>query len=116
MKFDYTEITQHWRGYDNVILMEIFGGGVINVELCNSGKEKIAFIHGLYVCEECRNKGLASELLNGAELIARGNGYNEVYLDWKESECHRWVLEWYLRKGYEKSISDKGNIRLKKEL
>ena len=29
MDFNYTEITQHWSTYDNAILMEIFGGGVV---------------------------------------------------------------------------------------
>lgn len=116
MDFNYTEITQHWSTYDNAILMEIFGGGVVNVELHNNKKGKMAFIYGLYVCEGCRKDGLATELLKMAELIARRNGHDEVYLDWKESESPNWVLEWYLRNGYEKSSSGKGYFRLRKRL
>ena len=76
----------------------------------------MAFIYGLYVCEGCRKDGLATELLKMAELIARRNGHDEVYLDWKESESPNWVLEWYLRNGYEKSSSGKGYFRLRKRL
>lgn len=112
----YVISIQHWSTYDNVIVVESRGKGSVNIELCNNGNGKIAFIYNLYVCEECRSQGIATTLLKKAEMVAKSKGYDEVCLDWKESVSPNWVLEWYLRNGYEKSSSGKECFRLRKGL
>lgn len=112
----YIIIIQHWSTYDNVIVVESEGKGSVNIEIYNNGNGKIAFIYNLYVCQECRSQGIATVLLEKAEAIAKSKGYEEVYLDWKESVSPNWVLEWYLRNGYEKSSFGKECFRLRKRL
>ena len=60
-----------------------------------------ACIHNLWVVDEFRKGGTASELMYAAEGLARSAGVDAVYLEWDSRDTPRWVLEWYRRRGYD---------------
>ena len=57
-------------------------------------------IYGLWVIEKYRENGIARQLLDKAEEIARSLGCEDVCLVW-ENTTPKWVFEWYMKKGYE---------------
>ena len=57
-------------------------------------------IYGLWVIEKYRKNGIARQLLDKAEEIARSLGCEDVCLVW-ENTTPKWVFEWYMKKGYE---------------
>jgi hypothetical protein len=50
---------------------------------------------------------LATRLINLAEVIAKKNGHKSVFLEWEAKNSERWVLDWYLRRGYEEREFDR---------
>lgn len=77
-----------------------------------------AFIFNLWTSPECRCQGHATKMLSIAEQAAAWHGHSAVFLDWKLKDTPTEILDWYLRKGYERvGFNSKGDyFRLKKEL
>ncbi len=107
---------QVWYDYTKYLIVNEYCA--VQLELCN--KEQwyggSAFIYGLYVCPLYRGKKHAEILLDQAEFCAKRDGYKAVFLEWEKKTTPEWVLEWYLRLGYEKVKSTTGGCILKKEL
>lgn len=70
-----------------------------------------AFIHGLWVDEIFRRRGLASKVLSQVERIAKRAGHNSVFLQWF-ADTPEYVLEWYKRRGYSIKEEEDGNYAL----
>lgn len=75
-----------------------------------------AFIHNLWVQPYCRKEGKAKELLDKAETIAHNRGVSAVYLEWEVADTPRWMLDHYIRRGYEELEFGDGYALLKKSL
>lgn len=59
-----------------------------------------AYIYALWVNPDFRESKVAAKLLEVAEQAALAKE-NSVYLKWCANEAAPWVLEWYLRRGYD---------------
>lgn len=106
---------QHWNNKDIILLMYKDGSASAQMhlypEVQNFGGT--AWIWDLWVEESSRRKGVARELLNRLERLAKSNGHRSVFLEWEKVNTERWVLDWYLRRGYEvKEFGDRGRWRL----
>ena len=72
------------------------------------------YIYGLWVVEEYRKTGIAGQLLDKAEEIARSLGCEDVCLEW-ENTTPKWVFDWYIKKGYEElELSCSGSLLIKR--
>lgn len=75
-----------------------------------------AIIFSLKVEERYRKQGMATSLLRKAEQIAKSEGHTAVYLRWESSQSQSWVLDWYVRKGYEIMEGSEDHSLLRKNL
>ncbi len=65
------------------------------------GEYKVqAYFGALWVEPEYRRKGLARKLLHKAEEIARAEGMEFVFLEWRKACTLREIARWYEREGY----------------
>lgn len=65
-----------------------------------------AFIHGFWVYERARNKGLGTCLLDSVEKLCENLNCKTVGLRCGDRESEPWVLEWYKRRGYEEKFQE----------
>lgn len=92
--------------------------GSVQLEL-HEEKQKFggkAYIYALWVEPQHRRNGHGRKLLKRAEEIATQQGYDAVYLDWCELDTERYVLDWYMRNGYDDVAFGRYNVLLKKTL
>lgn len=75
-----------------------------------------AYICKLWVEPEYRRKGLAKALLDTAEELARREGMEAVFLEWYEPDTPRWMLDYYMERGYGEVAFSRGDALLKKVL
>ena len=81
------------------------------------GDERIkAYIWALYVEPSSRKKGIATELLRKAEEIAKAQGEPFVWLEWDKADSEQFVLDWYMRQGYDKVTFETFSVLLRKAL
>lgn len=59
-----------------------------------------AYIGALWVEEPYRKKGLARKLLRKAEEIAKAEGMDAVFLEWRKVCTLKEIAQWYEREGY----------------
>lgn len=82
-----------------------------------SGDEDVrAYICKLWVEPKYRRKGLAKVLLDTAEELARREGMEAVSLEWYEPDTPRWMLDYYMERGYDEVAFCRGYALLKKVL
>ncbi len=107
---------QVWYDYTKYLIVDDYGA--VQLELCNEEQwyGGSAFIYGLYVCPPYRRNRHADALLNQAEFCAKRKGYQAVFLEWEKKTTPEWVLDWYLRLGYEIVKSSNRGCILKKGL
>lgn len=93
-------------------------GGSVQLEVYDKPCEDNvqAYICKLWVDEEYRRKGIATALLNTAEELARRENMTAVYLDWNGRETPRWMLDYYMERGYGEVAFSRGDALLKKVL
>lgn len=77
-------------------------GGSVQLDIYQEHQDDniYAYIHHLYVDEDCRRKGIAKELLDAAENLAKQKGKDAVYLDYVEEYTPQWMYDYYIRRGY----------------
>ena len=98
------------------------GRGLVLIDLIkNDNWEYIggdALIWNLCVSADFRRKGIGRGLLECAEMVGRSKGVKRSYLEWSGKDSERWVLDWYVRKGYHivNGHADIGHCKLCKEL
>ena len=77
--------------------------------------DKKAFIWGLNVPQNSRNKGLGTLLLKYAEECVKQRNINKVEIEW-EISSPLWVYDWYIRNGYKEIDFGEGYSKLRKTL
>jgi ribosomal protein S18 acetylase RimI-like enzyme len=94
---------QHWNNKDIVIILG--DGGLAAAQMMLYKEEQnfggTAWIWDLWVSPFDREKGLARQMLTNLEYLAKREGHKSVHLEWEAKNTERWVLDWYLRQGYE---------------
>lgn len=114
--------TQHWPGFDRVIISDTEMRASVQIEFYNEPCEDgtTAYLYALWVNKDWRDSGYATRLMEEAERIAKERGHKEIVLDYSTWEAPQWVKSWYERRGYEEwrfKSSERGTIYyLKKKL
>ena len=113
----FTIHRQEWHTLTRYILS--CEEGTITLELYKEpqGHDKVqAYICNLWVKEPYRKQGIAAQLLNKIEEIAREDGHKEVWLQWDRRDTENFVRKWYERQGYAKKAFGNNILLMKKEL
>lgn len=71
-----------------------------------------ALIYALYVDSGCRERGVATKLLQSAERQAKLNGVQTIGIEFDKDESESFVLKWYLKNGY-KPFDKESNLLIK---
>ena len=75
-----------------------------------------ALIWNLCVHKDYRGERYGRQMLAEAELRAKQYGAKVAYLEWDGRDSEKWVLDWYMRSGYEEVEFWRDYELLKKEL
>lgn len=75
-----------------------------------------ALFWSLWVDEEYRRKGYATELLALAEDLARKEGHKKISLEWSEEEAGMFVHDFYTRRGFGERMFGRGTALMEKNL
>lgn len=67
---------------------------------CTIWLDEFLTICDLYVNERDRRQGLATRMLEKCEELVKAEGYQGV---WLYADDDSWLIEWYRRKGYERT-------------
>lgn len=95
---------QDWKDWTQVLIVDV--DNYDSVKLCiptddNMTNVADACIYDLYVCDEYRRHGTATRLLKIAEEQAKTRGLKTVELKCNKNKAEKFVLEFYLKQGYE---------------
>lgn len=88
--------SNHWFWGDSEYIIYGHGEGIIHMQIQDDYADT-AVLSGLSVIPAYRNNGLATKLLEFAEMEASKRGCKHVNLG---TEKNTWLVEWYKRKGY----------------
>ena len=109
---------QNWETYKRAIVVS--DEGSVFVDLYKQPIYDISdlvkcIIWGLFVEEPFRNNGVAKQLMQYAENIIKQSGESLVAVIY-ENTAPLWVLEWYIKSGYEfrQRLSDTDALLIKK--
>ena len=75
-----------------------------------------AYFGALWVEPAYRRKGIARRVLHTAEELAKANGQDAVWLEWRESDTPVEIAQWYEREGYDAKEFGRGYALYKKNL
>ena len=92
--------------------------GIIEVRLFR-GKSKYkdeAYLWNLFVDKNHRHKGYGHALLSDALDLAMLNNCKIAMLEWDKCDSKQWVLDWYVRHGFEEKEFSEGYTRLEKDM
>ena len=108
---------QIWKDEIRILITdeENHGSVQISIPLYDSkisGKAD-ALIYSLYVDSGCRERGVATKLLQLAEQQAKLNGVKVIGIEFDKEESESFVLDWYFRSGY-KPVSKRSKLLIKK--
>ena len=93
---------QDWGEYNLNLIIHKYGSVFLNVyDEVQDWLGGDACIWNLWVFPDEMRKGIGKSLLEEAERVAQASGCKSVVLEWNETVSPRWVLEWYMRCGYE---------------
>lgn len=109
---------QEWHGKTRYIII-IEGVATVQLELYKEPQEPdgvTAFICCLWVNEDERKYGHGKRIMDRAEEIVAKEGHKRVHLEWCSLDTPKWVLEWYLRRGYQEREFGPTSSLLMKEL
>ncbi len=110
-----------WEGRDNIVISLFRNDGVqcgiIEVAIYKGGEhDGEALLWNLHVTKECRGKGFGKFLLNEAYEEACHHHCHIAALEWSLKDSPHWVLQWYIRQGYEEKEFGDGYALLKKKI
>lgn len=115
--FVLTVHKQEWHYCTRYLIFGKQGSVMLDIIKPNAIRRNYtALIWGLWVTEEARQFGLATELLSKAEEISASLNQKEVALEWDRRDTPKWVLHWYNRRGYSERYSNECSIMLFKKL
>lgn len=91
--------------------------GVVEVSVFKEGEQKgEAYIWNLHVRESMRGKGYGRQLLEKAIEVAFDAGCTKATLEWDIKDSPQWVLDWYVRNGFEEKEFGRGYAHMEKTL
>lgn len=98
---------QHWLDLDLIILMEESGRGSLQIELYHEPLEdgSEAYLRALWVNTSSRERGLATALMQRAEILAIANGCQSLDVAYLNSENALWTRNWFKRIGFKEFAS-----------
>lgn len=109
------EYRTEWTDTDNTVvgIFEKGSGevqaGIVEVTVFKTGERQgEAYVWNLHVAEPCRGRGYGRALLSAAYDVARLAGCRTVTLEWDERDTPRWVLDWYVRQGFDEREFGRG--------
>ena len=115
--------TQTWADSRRILMWDESGHGSVQLCIPNADVEDNRFrgkadalIYALWVAETFRGHGVATSLLEAAEIEARWLDCRSVCLEWDGREAEEWTLRWYERLGYEVQETGKQYALLVKKL
>lgn len=86
------------------------------LDIYEDGEEdECVWIWNLYTCPTYRSKGLATRILDKVEQFVRLLGYEYVCIEWCNN-TPEWVLNWYMRRGYDCYKQTEETTYLRKKL
>lgn len=107
---------QVWRHFTRYLIANEYASLQMEVYSTSQWFGSKAFIYSIWTEPEARNKGYANQLLQTAEHIAREQGLTTVSLEC-DSNNEQFVLDWYLKSGYQKLGCYRGeDILMRKNL
>ena len=98
---DFKHQSCRWPGYIVAVVLSENCEASCRVYIYDD-EPAVAIISDLYVAEESRRKGLATEIIRYCEKIALSEGCDEISL---RSDNDDWVRQWYKRLGFEEESS-----------
>lgn len=104
-----------WLYMRRKVFMVHDGAGCVIAEI-PTNKERKPLIYNLHVEVRHRRKGYATALLDAAEDWLRKQGSEEATLEWDGHESEYWVLDWYVRRGYDEKEFGNHSSLLEKRL
>ena len=109
---------QNWETYKRAIVVSDEGSVFVDLykqPIYDISDPVKCIIWGLFVEEPFRNNGVAKQLMQYAENIIKQSGESLVAVIY-ENSTPLWVLEWYIRSGYEfrQRLSDTDTLLIKK--
>ncbi len=113
---------QKWKDYTRYIILNKYGSIILDLfnnpqQWWSSSHNKgTAWIWALYILSRYRLKGHAKELLEKAENIASNKKHKGVYMVYEKHTTPKWVLDFYIRRGYKIVENDKNGFMLYKKL
>lgn len=107
---------QTWKDEIRILITDEQNYGSVQVSIpCYDSKisgKADALIYALYVDSGCRERGIATKLLQSAERQAKLNGVQTIGIEFDKDESDIFVLNWYLRSGY-KPFGKESNLLIK---
>ena len=108
---------QKWKNEIRILITDEQNYGSVQVSIpCYDSKisgKADALIYALYVDSGCRERGVATKLLQSAERQAKLNGVQTIGIEFDKEESESFVLDWYFRSGY-KPVSKRSKLLIKK--
>ena len=107
---------QKWKDEIRILITDEQNYGSVQVSIpCYDSKisgKADALIYSLYVDSGCRERGVATKLLQSAERQAKLNGVQTIGIEFDKDESESFVLKWYLKNGY-KPFDKESNLLIK---
>ncbi len=103
-----------WTDTDNTVISLYEKGntqqiGIVEVTVFKTGERQgEAYVWNLHVKDELRGRGYGRALLSEAYDVAMLAGCKTVTLEWDEKDSPRWVLDWYVREGFDEREFGRG--------
>ncbi len=98
---------QKWKGFKRILYVPKCNSASVQLDIPDADSptkasiQADAFIYALWVDKKNRQQHIGRQMLKRIEAIAKNKGCKSVSLEWEQGEAPEWVLEWYLRCGYE---------------
>lgn len=110
-----------WEGRDNIVITLLRDDGVqcgiIEVAIFKGGEhDGESLLWNLHVLEQYRGIGLGKRLLDEAYQVACQHNCHTATLEWLLKDSPRWVLQWYVRQGFDEKEFGEGYALLKKNI
>ena len=104
-----------WNNKERLIIVCNEGSIFVDITISPNKIDKKAFIWGLNVSQNSRNKDLGTLLLKYAEECVKQRNINKVEIEW-EISSPLWIYDWYIRNGYKEIDFGEGYSKLCKTL
>lgn len=109
-----------WQDTDNYIFLACSYGHIVGcLEMTKFKKgedEGKAYVWNLHIDKPHRKQGYANQLMKEAITTAKDSGCTNIIVDWERQDSPQWVLDWYVRLGFNEKSFGRGGCTLEKKL